>query len=203
MPAYRINGKNVLFIHVPKTGGTTVERYLGTHSATSMHNEGVKLLRPVRGSLLNLSLPMQHFHAALLEGMFGNGFFDYAFMIVREPLDRMKSEYRHSRALWRPDAWLPFGTWIAWTLNAAKVAPSLHNNHHRPQVDFRCFDAEVFRFEDGMETIVARVAERLGLPKPEEIPHMKRWKEVKIKVSKASEARVRRFYAADYEAFGY
>jgi len=203
MPAYRINGKNVLCIHVPKTGGTSVERYLATHSATSMHNSGVKLLKPVCGSFINGALPMQHFHAALLESMFGEGFFDYAFMIVREPVDRMRSEYRHSRKNWRPDSWMPFSTWITWTLSVAAVVPDLHNNHHRPQVDFRCFDAEVFHFEDGMDTILQRLAERLGLPKPEEIPHMKRAKDVKIEVTDACVARVRKFYAADCEAFGY
>jgi hypothetical protein len=203
MPAYRINGKNVLFIHVPKTGGTTVERFLGAHSATSLHNSGVKLLRPVRGSLLFFSLPMQHFHGALLEAMFGVGFFDYAFMIVRDPLGRMLSEYRHSRVLWRPDAYMPFNGWMALALGLTHVTPNLRNNHFRRQVDFRCFDAEVFRFEDGMESIVERLARRLDLPKPAEVPHMKRTKDLEINVSKACAARVRRHFAADYEAFGY
>ena len=47
MPAYRIHNKNVLFIHVPKTGGTTVESFLETHGKMSLHNQGVKLLKPV------------------------------------------------------------------------------------------------------------------------------------------------------------
>lgn len=203
MPAYRINGRNVLFLHVPKTGGTTIERFLGAHSATSLHNGGIKLLRPVRGSLMFFALPMQHFHGALIESMFGPGFFDYAFMVVRDPIERMKSEYRHSRVLWRPDAYMPFSPWIALALGLTHLTPNLRNNHFRRQVDFRCFGAEVFRFEDGMATILARLAERLDLPKPQEVPHMKRTENRGMEVSPGCAARIRRHFAADYEAFGY
>lgn len=203
MPAYRINNKNVLFIHVPKTGGTTVETFLSSNSSQSLHNAGVKLLRPVASARLTRSLPLQHFHAELLEGIFAPDFFDYAFVIVRDPMERMKSEYRHSRELRRLDTWLPFDQWLTLTLGLATVAPNLRNNHYRPQVDFPCFKAEIFRFEGGMENIVGRLAERLGLPRPAAIPHERRTEEIAMAVSAASRARVRKFYASDYETFGY
>ena len=154
MPAYRINNRNVLFIHVPKTGGTTVEKILSQHASSNLHSQGGKLLKPCRGSILTRSLALQHFHAALLEAMFARDFFDYAFMIVRDPLDKLKSEYRHSRALGRLDTRLPFGAWVEVMLALAAVSPNLSNNHFRPQADFSCFSAEVFRFEDGMDHIL-------------------------------------------------
>ena len=96
MPAYRIRNKNVLFIHVPKTGGTTVESFLETHGKSSLHNQGVKLLKPLSDSFLTRSLPLQHFHADLLVAMFAPDFFDYTFMIVRDPLERLTGMSRCS-----------------------------------------------------------------------------------------------------------
>lgn len=203
MPVYRISGRNVLFIHVPKTGGTSVEAFLGSHAEPALHNRGTKLLRPVRENFLLPSLPMQHFHAALLESMFPAGFFDYAFMIVRHPMQRLISEYGHSRALHRIDAVLPFGLWGHMLLNVRAMAPAISNNHYRPQHEFRCFDAEVFRFEDGIPHIMRQVAARLGLPEPELAPHEKRSSMRIAQVPPSLSARVARVYAADYAAFGY
>jgi hypothetical protein len=203
MPAYRINGKNVLFIHVPKTGGTTLAAFLAAYSSTSLHNRGVKLLKPIEGGALTRSLPLQHFHGRLLESMFAADFFDYSFMVVRDPLERMKSEYRHSGILGRIDARLPFGPWLSLTLGLSSLAPNIRNNHYRPQADFHCFNANVFRFEEGLQSIAARVATRLGVTTPTAVPHERRTDEAEIEVSRASLARIRRFYAADYETFGY
>jgi hypothetical protein len=203
MPVYRINNKIVLFIHVPKTGGTTVETFLSSHSSTSLHNAGVKLLRPVANARLTRSLPLQHFHAELLEGIFAPDFFDYAFIIVRDPMERMKSEYRHSRELKRLETRLPFDQWLTLILGLASMVPNLRHNHYRPQADFLCFKAEIFRFEDGMENIVGRLAARLGLPRPDAIPHKRRTEKIPIRISAASRARVRRIFASDYETFEY
>ena len=203
MPIYRINGRNVLFIHVPKTGGTTVESFLRGYGCESLHNHGVKLLQPVRDSRLTRSLPMQHFHGELLEGMFAPGFFDYAFLIVRDPLDRMQSEYRHSVNRRRREARLPFDHWLAFSLAVSDYAPNRRNNHFRPQADFLCLGAEAFRFEEGMGSILRRVSERLGMPAPSFIPHERRSERLEMSVSAASRARVRRAFAADYECFGY
>ena len=40
MPVFAINGKSVLSIHVPKTGGTTVEKVLSQHGPMSLHSNG-------------------------------------------------------------------------------------------------------------------------------------------------------------------
>ena len=203
MPAYRINNKNVLFIHVPKTGGTTVESFLSSHASMSLHSGRAKLLKPCRGSALTRSLPLQHFHAALLEVMFAPDFFDYAFMIVRDPLERLKSEYRHSRALGRLDTRLTFGTWVQLMLGLAALSPNLRNNHYRPQTQFRCFNAEVFKFEDGMEHILAALSTRLGLPPPGNIPHERNLAGITFDVPPRIKARVRAAFDADYMMFAY
>ncbi len=203
MPAYRINSKNVLFIHVPKTGGTTVESFLEMHGKTSLHNHGVKLLKPVSNSFLTRSLPLQHFHADLLAEMFAPDFFDYTFMIVRDPLERLKSEYRHSRALGRLDTRLNFEHWVRLMIGLTALAPNLRNNHFRPQSQFKCFNAEVFKLEDGMEHILASVCLRLGIPAPEKIPHERKMTDSAFDVTPAASAKIRAVYDADYRMFSY
>ena len=204
MPAYRINGHNVLFIHVPKTGGTSIESYLSGHAAMSLHNRAKRLFRLKDGTLLNRPLPMQHFHARILERMFAPEFFDYAFMVVRDPLDRLKSEYRHSAThLSRIDARLPFGMWARLMLRLTRLSPGQRHNHFRPQSDFVCFNAEVFRFEDGIGHALATVSERLGLPAPDQIPHERRLAGGDFEVSPSVATAVRAAYAEDCERFGY
>ena len=203
MPIYRINGLNVLFIHVPKTGGTSVEKFLLGHAEPALHNRGVKLLKPISDGLLSPSLAMQHFHAELLEGMFPKGFFDYAFMVVRHPMQRLVSEYGHSRGLGRIDSRLPFNAWAHMMLTVQKIEPSFSNNHFRPQADFQCFGAEVLHFEDGMPAVLRHVALKLGLPEPETAPHEKRSGSEVKHISPSLVARAARVYARDYESFGY
>jgi hypothetical protein len=203
MPAYRISNKNVLFIHIPKTGGTTIEAFLSSHGPMSLHGKGEKILRPHRSGRLSGHIPVQHFDASLLEVMFDRSFFDYAFMVVREPVERLKSEYRAARALGRVEARLPFGAWTALELARAKLSPHWRSNHYRPQSEFLCLGAEVLRFESGMASILATVSERLALPPSGSIPHKRRSDELAITVSDATRARIRSFYASDYRVFGY
>ena len=109
------------------------------------------------------SLAMQHFHAELLEGMFPKGFFDYAFMVVRHPMQRLVSEYGHSRGLGRIDSRLPFNAWAHMMLTVQKIEPSFSNNHFRPQADYIMEGTCALHFEDGLLNCVNKVAQELGL----------------------------------------
>lgn len=203
MPIYRINNRNILFIHVPKTGGTSVEKFLGAHAEPALHNNGRKLLRTYKDATFAPALAMQHFHADLLEAMFPAGFFDYAFMVVRNPVTRLTSEYGHSVGLNRLDSKLPFNIWAHALLTIAGIAPNLSNNHYRPQAEFKCFEAEVFKFEDGVPAVLEAVASRLGLAPPAQTPHEKRSVDVAIEMAASIKARIRKTYARDFESFGY
>jgi hypothetical protein len=203
MPLFRINDRNILHIHVPKTGGTTIEQFMGRFAPMNLHNRGKRLFRPARQSLLAFSLPLQHLHGDLLEDMFSPGFFDYSFMIVRDPVERMKSEYRHARARNRCLARLPFDHWLRLSLNLAHTSPGYSNNHFRDQASFECLGAEVFRFEDGLQSVARQVCDRLAIPCPNDLPHARRGPEMDLSVSRNSRDLVRTFFARDYERYGY
>jgi len=203
MPVFRIGTRNVLFIHVPKTGGSSVEKFLASHAEMALHDRGGRILRPTARALFAPGLVMQHFHGEILRTMFPKSYFDYAFTIVRNPETRLVSEYGHAVSRGRADALLPFSLWARAALRLARAAPCLGNNHFRAQSDFPCFNAEVFRFEEGLEAILRQVCLRLGLSPPREIPHERRSPVAVTRVSGPVRALIAHAYASDYANFGY
>lgn len=203
MPLFRINNKNILFIHVPKTGGTSIEMALSELSPMSFHSRNGKQLKSALDGPFTRGLPLQHFHARLLEACFDASLIDYAFMIVREPVARLVSEYRHSRAMGRLDARLPFSAWLRVSLAARRLDPAFRNNHLRPQAEFTCFDAQVFRFEDGLENCLSAVAARLGVNARLNLPHERQSPGCQVEVTPEDCNRIARAYRADYERFHY
>lgn len=202
MPLFRIADKNVLFIHVPKTGGTSVERALSTLAPMSLHGQGDKGLRIRADKGQSRPVPMQHLHGRLLEAIFAPQFIDYAFMIVRDPVERMISEYKHSRALDRVETRWGFSSWLRLSLRVARAMPEFRNNHFRPQSEFACFGARVFHFEDGLGRAMTHVGDELGVLIPA-LPHERRSASEVVKVTASDRAFIERAYADDFANFGY
>ena len=82
-----------------------------------------------------LPCPPQHFPGPLLERLFRGDDFDYAFIIVRNPVYRMFSEYRYRRKL--EGVTDGFSEWLDSALEGFKKDPYHLQNHMRPQVEFR------------------------------------------------------------------
>ena len=85
MPIFTFDNLKLLFIHIPKTGGTSVEESVSGYCKTSL------LLHRVPDFLKNSP---QHLTASNLKEIgFGPSLFDYSFAIVRNPYRRIESEY--------------------------------------------------------------------------------------------------------------
>ncbi|MEG4644245.1 sulfotransferase family protein [Paracoccus pantotrophus] len=197
MPFIQHNGKRILFIHIPKAGGTSVESWM-------------KGIAPLR--LFSMGIPHasrctpQHYRAQDIEALLGEGFFDYAFTIVRNPYHRIESEYRMRAQLAKDSFWkgLPaFSPWVEENLDLQRRAKFHLDNHLRPQWEFLGKDVEVFKLEDGLAAPLAAVAERLGVAPPQQNPHELRSDPLEIEWSPADRIRVRDHYARDFETFGY
>lgn len=192
MPTFRIGGKSVLFVHVPKTGGTTIEEVLAVEGE-------MRLFRTLEEEL---PCPPQHFHAALLDLLFRPEDFDYAFLIVRNPVERLFSEYRYRGTL---HTFMPgFSEWLAAAFERFRDDPYHMQNHLRPQKEFLGLGAELFRLEEGLLPVFDRLGGVLGrdYAGAERTYHRESGRRhVHYRASDLD--RIASFYAEDFETFGY
>jgi hypothetical protein len=196
MPILSVEGKTVLFIHVPRTGGTAVERHFKEHGSVCFEHT---LARE-----LGLNCAPIHFHGAVLESLFDRSLFDHVFMVVRNPIDRAVSDFRYfvrrrQLAGKPPD----FSRWLRYRLFRASRNPYYMDNHFRPQTEFECFDAAVYRLEDGLEAAVKEMNAKLGTGVPEQLPRVNEGAGVEVAVSAADKDLIYRRYRQDFERFGY
>jgi hypothetical protein len=194
MPLYQINGRNLLFIHVPKTGGNSVEEYLKELSG------GQALFYPEIQHILPCN--PQHMQAAPLELLFGNEFFDHSFIVVRNPYRRFISEFHWRVTRWNSDQSLE--SWGNATLDGYERNPYWSDNHLRPQAEFPMKETVVHKLEDGLDKAVHAALRAVGLDvEVPSLPHTHKTKTGKVTASQALVDRLRQTYAADFETFGY
>ncbi|SLN38471.1 Sulfotransferase family protein [Roseivivax jejudonensis] len=213
MPVLRANGRVVFFSHVPKTGGTSVEAYMRAKGPVALYTEN----RAAEG----LRATPQHLHRAVIDAMVPEGFFDASFAILRDPMARLMSEYRWrasrrgyviqrdpprvtkmlrkvSKRLGRKR--LVFDEWVALTLDGYGRDPWIYDNHIRPQTEFVAEGDTLFRFEDGLEPVYRWIDGATATDPAEGTFWFKKTEgRLEITPSETTRARVRAFYAADYE----
>lgn len=199
-----------MFIHIPKCGGSSLERRLagsGWRETFSVRGIPADRLKAFKAS-------PQHFHAALLEQIFNFEEFTRIVAIVRDPLNRLKSEYywqfRNVKDYPDPEAW------IKTTLSDAKDNPYLFDNHIRPQVEFlpQGVNLKVFKLErDGVQQAQIEICgedeeqpknlmQRLRGRKPENEKTSVYNSVVETAFAK-QRAVITDFYATDYAQLGY
>jgi hypothetical protein len=202
----RSDDKNVLFVHVPKTGGSTVERIFGSSGYKMLYRDPRE--GPQSANRLRRCSP-QHMHAPMLETLFRLERFDVVVMMVREPLARFRSEYSMRNAA---DLRVDEASVEAWTYQALRDYAGdgfVFDNHLRPQAEFYLPGALVYRLEDGIDTMVADLNERHGLGLSTEVPHVMDRRTAsgvassEVRLSPLVERRLRTFYAEDFARFGY
>lgn len=199
MPFVQIGTTRLLYLHVPKTGGGSVEAWLKTLAPLRFYSIGVPT---------GLRCTPQHLRMADIRELFGDDYFDHVVMTVRNPYDRIASEYRmravlSGKGFWK--AFPSFSLWLEQVLEAATKNPFHLDNHIRPQWHFTGSGVEVLRYEDGLPAILGRIAESLEVPPPEDIPrvHDTSASGVKVHWDLADRLRVQDFYSRDFDLFGY
>ena len=197
MPFIQHNGKRVLFVHIPKTGGTSLEKYMASFSPLRLFSHGVPHVS---------KCTPQHYRAQDIKSLMGDGFFDYSLAIVRNPYDRIESEYRMRAQIANEQFFkglLRFSEWVENFLERQKTERFLLDNHLRPQWEFVSKDVEIFKLEDGLSAPLAAVARVLGEEPPADIPHELATRGDRVDWDNADRIRVQNHYAKDFETFGY
>lgn len=208
MPIFSKEDVRVLFIHIPKTGGTALEyalRRLGWAESLIVHDR--------RSTLGHFKITPQHFHESVLDQMLKWEGFDLIFALSRHPFSRMKSEYYWQRRMGIAPAEDPH-EWLHSVLHRYRQEPWAFDNHLRPQIEFIPTSGicQTFRLEDD--------GARRALDKATQLspsPWLQRWvvetfpkgRMRSIPVAAVEDAftslraEIEKFYAADMARFGY
>ena len=199
MPFIAYNGRRCLYLHVPKTGGGSIDAWLRSLAPLRFHTIG----KPV-----SLHCTPQHLRMSDFRDLFGEGYFDHVFMSVRNPYDRIVSEYRMHAAIAGKSFWREgptFSHWLETVLDETRRYPYALDNHIRPQWEFYGSGVEILHFESGLPAMIGRIAEAIGAPAVETVPHAHSGAapEVAVAFDRIDRLRIQEFYRKDFEVFGY
>ena len=160
MPIYRLNGASLLFVHVPKCGGTSLEGMLNAHPAL----EQAALYEMGRDNLvLQVSrCSPQHWHGPLLQQLLRLETFALSFTVIRDPVERLLSEFSMQRGKVL-ETTTDFGIWYQQMQRERRVNPFHADNHLRPAREFLLPQAVVYNFNAGLERIWADLCGRLAI----------------------------------------
>ncbi|MDJ0630907.1 MAG: sulfotransferase family 2 domain-containing protein [Rhodobacter sp.] len=210
MPSLTLPDRLIWFAHCPKAGGTSVEQFMVAHWGDAVghlhwgwdlwwQRGGWRLADPPN-SPQHLIWRDAEQHLARRP--------DAVFAVIRDPVDRMASEYRWQRGKRRGSrigkalAKLPFSLWLRIMLAAAARFPHAFDNHFRCQADFVPDGAKLFRLEDGLDRIAPWLEAVTGAVCPADIPHSLPG-EGRTEISPRDRALIARAFAPDYARFGY
>ena len=207
MPIFTKDDRSVLFVHVPKTGGTSLERLM-IRAGWSMGLHATPTTEPREHFRLRRCSP-QHYHGAILRELLHVRRFDLCFLVARDPIARFRSEYAYRRN--EPDAGTAeaVNRWATDSFDRLPVSPYLRDNHLRPQHEFLVPGAHVYRLEDGLGAIADHLNAEFDLGIERSIRRFKHsgtentLASSAVEVDVALEARLREVYATDFAVFGY
>lgn len=199
MPLFQTNIGIVFFAHIPKCAGMSVERVFSQHPT--------HLKNPYLHGKGQLEFPCspQHFHAEIVEKMFSMDAFVYCFTLVRNPYERILSEYRfRSDIAKRQKRNLePFDTWLQKSLSIFESNPYTLDNHLRPQIEFLTPNIKIFKFENGLENIFSQIEADLPNLIISRPSHTNKSKTSQSEMSIKSRETIQEFYKEDFSILEY
>lgn len=203
MPLYTDSKKQpLLFLHVPKTGGTTIEAWL-----ESIHENAPQFLN--KAPAKNTQLTPQHYGYEHLTELLGDQHKEplFKFTVVRNPYTRLESEFFY-RAQMRainlgPNPERMFSAWVCDVIQRATVCPDIYDNHLRSQIYYYNIDVNVYKFEEGLEEIISKIALKLNVAPPKTVNSKKVGKKKPVVWSNKALCLVNNFYHEDFRQFNY
>jgi len=139
MPFYTKNGITIFHSHVPKTGGSSIGDFLGRNGYIRDFFSG-----PIQPC----SLQHRHIEDGELKNKLNNLDITYSFAFIRDPLERIISEYfmrRMDRSIMTDKTFQEF---VENLFNQYNLNPYILDNHIRPQYQFLNDGVQIFRFGD-------------------------------------------------------
>jgi hypothetical protein len=137
------NGEQVLYLHIPKTAGTSLKSNL---------RSDVELVFDVEFKK-ELPCPPQHFHLEILARLGVTKICSSNFAIVRHPIDRFVSEYTYRKKIDPKFKYVSFSAFFIFCKHVYANNPYLLANHIRLQSDFIDEKTQIFKLEHGISSV--------------------------------------------------
>ncbi len=202
MPLVSTQEYRIFFAHVPKCAGSSVEDYLIRRFGVPLSIRDVTHINGARRRGLNALAT--HLTSEDLKDFLPQNL-SYSFAVVRDPVERTFSQYRFQAGVSRTSR-LSFSTWLRVMMRCVQIDPRVYQNHIRPQSDLVPKDAEIFRLEDGFDAMISRLDDVTGSRVSDlQVGHLlnKKSSQAKTVASRQDIDLLQRFYAVDFERFGY
>ena len=154
MPILRSKNNIVLFSHIPKCGGTSIEEYcFQAGLKIAFFDNAFYTKTPTNRWSINSP---QHIDGASLKRLFPEDFFDACFSIVRQPTDRLRSAFlyqKHKRKKF--DINLTLSDFIKNEFKQNALLLGYHDNHFLPQHKFLTsgHQYKIFKLENGLSNV--------------------------------------------------
>lgn len=207
MPLYQLRKgkteKTVLFIHVPKTGGTAIETYFRAIGFAGYFDPPTYM--PVRPYL---KVPPTHYDYGVLKRLYNLDAL-YSFAVVRHPVRRMVSEYKwalEKSTVAATLAGMSFADYLTFMFEQYRRDENVAAGHFKPQVRFVGDKvSKIFKYEAGLENIIGHVLRDVGLSieRQVKLPVVNNTSDRKVVPSAEDIELIKEFYAEDFKAFGY
>lgn len=202
MPIFQKDGKTILFVHVPKAGGTYIEELFRKNGFSVDLFDNRREINPYR-----VCSP-QHYHAEIINKILVVDRFDYVFMTVRHPVSRFVSEFR-MRCMKRLYP-LDINAWADSVMQRYVEDEYMYDNHIRPQSEFVLKNIDIYKQDMGFgEEFGLLLEEKIGIKLRERAINKVRVREVSDYkssnevLSEDNLQRIRMFYAMDFARFNY
>lgn len=190
--------KRCIFIHIPKTGGTSVEQFIRDHDKNDIQYLGVRNNRSMHhmtASQLKIELPLTQYNTY------------YRFSIVRNPYDRLLSEYYWSPVIGykKGHTKTEFLKHVIYIVRHQLYYTNIYFDHFIPQYKF-VYDQKklqvhhLFKFED-MEWIKKYLSKKLNISS--EFPCFNRTETEKEEWTDDERKIIYKLYQEDFKRFGY
>ncbi|MGJ8671448.1 sulfotransferase family 2 domain-containing protein [Rubritalea sp.] len=200
MPIYIPNdkspAKNILFVHVPKCAGSFIEKLLANKFGAPL------LFNKYQPPFMKV-VPQHLTYQEVLDLNYETSDFDYAFTIVRNPYERVESEFFYQKRIYKiPHTPKDFSKWLLKSLKETKKDVYYMKSHFRPQIDFIAPGLKILKLENGMPKLIAILEKELGSLNPQE-GKINAGDKTQVVWTQKALTKFNDFYSEDFREFGY
>jgi hypothetical protein len=191
--------RKIIFIHIPKTAGSSIEHLLRDEGKYELDFIGVRNGRSTHHYMgIELKLILKELYPTY-----------YKFSFVRNPYDRLISEYFWCRlnnvGHKFNKTFDEFLDYVEDVIKNKKFFKPIENDHFIPQYSFLFFNNKlivnnIFKYED-IETVAPLIKKRLKIKTS--LQHLNKSVKNEITLTQGQKDRIYNLYRIDFETFNY